>query len=151
MPSFALIRKQIIRSNSCPNRYSGFPERCCRTRSYSDTRRDDAFLLENYIDSHFSQPLTSSSLCEALNVGKTKLYSLCSERFGMTPMQLVTHRRMRAAADLLRSTPDSIRAIAQATGIGDENYFSKVFKKWSGFTPSDYRRQALSDSPGAAQ
>lgn len=105
-------------------------------------RRDDSYLLENYIDTHLSLPLTSDVLCGALNVGKTKLYELCKSHFQLTPMQLVTRRRMEAAANLLTTTGDSIRVIAQTVGIADENYFTKVFRRWSGQTPSAYRREA---------
>lgn len=105
-------------------------------------RRDDSYLLENYIDTHLSLALNSDVLCDALNVGKTKLYELCKSRFQLTPMQLVTRRRMEAAANLLTTTSDSIRTIALAVGIADENYFTKVFRRWSGQTPSVYRREA---------
>lgn len=104
-------------------------------------RRDDAYLLDNYIATHLAQNLNSDTLCEALSVGKTKLYELCKTHFQLTPMQLVNLRRMEAAANLLSTTGDSVRAVAQAVGIPDENYFSKVFRKWSGKTPSVYRRE----------
>lgn len=103
-------------------------------------RRDDAYLLDQYIITHLAQEMDSGLLCEALNVGKTKLYALSKAHFQMTPMQLVTHRRMEAAANLLTTTGDSVRTIAQAVGIADENYFTKVFRRWSGKTPSAFRR-----------
>ena len=104
-------------------------------------RRDDSYLLDNYITTHLAQNLDSGVLCEALNVGKTKLYELCKTHFQMTPMQLVSHRRMEEAANLLKTTGDSVRTVAQAVGIPDENYFTKVFRKWSGKTPSVYRKE----------
>ncbi|MEG0269614.1 MAG: PocR ligand-binding domain-containing protein [Clostridia bacterium] len=102
--------------------------------------RDDTVLLQNYIDTHYIEPITSDTLCHVLNVGKTKLYALCDEHFHQTPNQLVTSRRVEAAKDLLLTTDQSIRYIAQAVGIYDENYFTKVFRKALGCTPTQFRK-----------
>ncbi len=104
------------------------------------SQRDDALLLQDYIDTHYSQPITADTLCHALNVGKTKLYAICAQHFQQTPGQLVTARRLEAAKDLLLNTGQSVRFIAQTVGIPDENYFTKVFKKTAGMTPSAFRR-----------
>ncbi len=103
--------------------------------------RDDASLLQSYIDVHYADPLDVEALCEAISVGKTKLYALCKAHFQCSPMELVTERRMRAARDLLLNTQEPIRDVARAVGVPDENYFTKVFKKQEGVTPSCYRKQ----------
>ncbi len=107
---------------------------------HATNQRDDALLLQNFIDTHFDQPLTTDTLCRALNVGKTKLYELCAERFQQTPMELVASRRVEAACDLLLTSGQSVRYIAQTVGVPDENYFTKVFKKQTGMTPSAFRK-----------
>lgn len=96
------------------------------------SRRDDAELLQSYIDTHYAQALDSTGIAEALNVGKTKLYTVCKEHFQLTPMQLVTCRRMQAAMDLLLNTAEPVKYVARAVGIADENYFTKVFKAQTG-------------------
>lgn len=96
------------------------------------SRRDDADLLQSYINTHYAQALDSSGIAEALNVGKTKLYTVCKEHFQLTPMQLVTCRRMQAAMDLLLNTAEPVKYVARAVGIADENYFTKVFKAQTG-------------------
>lgn len=106
------------------------------------SQRDDAQLLKSYIDAHFDDLLTTESLCNALNVGKTKLYELCNKHYQLTPMQIVTNRRIEAARDMLENSKQSIRDIANAVGIPDENYFTKVFKKHEGITPSQYRKNS---------
>lgn len=106
------------------------------------SQKDDAMLLKSYIDAHFEEKLTTDSLCAALNVGKTKLYEFCSKQHQLTPMQLITNRRMDAARDMLENSKQNIRDIAVLVGIPDENYFTKVFKKNEGMTPSQYRKAA---------
>jgi len=98
--------------------------------------------LEWYIANHYSQPLSLSGIARALNMSVSRLCDLAS---GMGPdttvMRLVTARRMAAAQSLLANSDHSIREVASRVGIPDYNYFSKVFKKETGQTPSAWRRQ----------
>ncbi|MCI5956410.1 MAG: PocR ligand-binding domain-containing protein [Clostridiales bacterium] len=112
-------------------------------------RRNDALVLQNYVDTHYMQPMDSDRLSRVLNVGKTKLYALCREHFQLTPMQMVARRRIAAAKELLLSTSESIRAIAGMVGIPDENYFTKVFKVHTGVTPRDFRKGSAPGQPPA--
>lgn len=106
--------------------------------SEMDTR-DDALRLKLYIDAHYAEPLTTDVLAEALHVGKTKLYDVCRRRFRTTPIQLVTLARIEAAQELLTTTRESVKSIAQTVGFTDQNYFAKVFRKEVGVSPSEYR------------
>ena len=74
-------------------------------------------------------------------MGKTKLYAICKEHFQLTPMQLVTYRRMQAAMDLLLNTTEPVKYVARAVGVPDENYFTKVFRAQTGDTPTAFRRR----------
>ena len=102
-------------------------------------RHDDAEALFEYVSERYMEPVSLQTLCDALGMGKTKLCALCSRRFGQTPMRLLAERRVSAARELLESTDHSVRFIAQAVGIPDENYFIKVFKRAVGMTPAAYR------------
>ena len=105
------------------------------------SRRDDADLLQSYIDTHYAETLHSSGIAEALSVGKTKLYAICKEHFQLTPMQLVTSRRIQSAMDLLLNTTEPVKYVARAVGVPDENYFTKVFKAQTGETPTAFRKR----------
>ena len=56
------------------------------------------------------------------------------------PEMVIAQRRIRAAKHLLRTTDQSISAVAEAVGVNDYNYFSKVFRGETGMTPSAYRK-----------
>ena len=105
------------------------------------SRRDDADLLQSYIDTHYTETLDSSGIAEALSVGKTKLYAICKDHFQLTPMQLVTSRRIQSAMDLLLNTTEPVKYVARAVGVPDENYFTKVFKAQTGETPTAFRKR----------
>jgi AraC-like DNA-binding protein len=58
--------------------------------------------------------------------------------FGMPPIHYVNRMRMEAAKRLLLTTDRSVSSIAEEFGL-QLYYFSRVFKKYSGFTPSEFR------------
>lgn len=60
---------------------------------------------------------------------------------GLTPYAYLTNVRISAAKDLLKSTNIKIGSIADSVGIPDQLYFSKLFKKHTGLTPSEYRKK----------
>ncbi len=102
--------------------------------------RDDLHRLLSYLDTHYHGKVTVEGVCEALSIGKTKLYQLCKVRLGKTILEMVNERRMEAAKELLCTTNQSIQFVAETVGIPDFNYFTKVFKKLEGTTPSEYRK-----------
>ena len=60
----------------------------------------------------------------------------------MTLSDYVARARMEHAVFLLNTTHMQIQAIAQRCGIHDVNYFTRLFRRVMGKTPSEYRRQA---------
>lgn len=97
--------------------------------------------LEAYLDQHFTEKLSLDQVAEALHMGRTKLCALAKELSGgSTLSKMIAQRRLEAAKDLLRQGDAPISAVAEAVGISDYNYFTKVFRAATGMTPSDYRR-----------
>jgi AraC-like DNA-binding protein len=67
------------------------------------------------------------------------LRRLCHQELGRSPMHQVTYLRMEHAARLLATSADKIEVIAAVVGYGNPFVFSRTFKKWIGWPPSDYR------------
>lgn len=59
----------------------------------------------------------------------------------VTPMQYIISLRITSAINLLENTDHSIKHIANAVGYDDQYYFSKLFKKATGTSPSEYRKR----------
>ena len=96
--------------------------------------------LEYLIDNSLNRNLTLEYLSEQLGVGKTTLCKCAMARFGVTVNKIIRGKRVEAAKVLLERTDKSIADIAEAVGIEDYNYFTKVFKSEAGMTPSAYRK-----------
>jgi AraC-like DNA-binding protein len=64
---------------------------------------------------------------------------LSQQQLGRSPIQQITHLRMRRAVSLLATTEEKIETIAKAVGYENPFTFSNAFKRWTGKRPSDYR------------
>lgn len=92
-----------------------------------------------YIDADISRDLSLHSLAEQLNISDGYLSTIFRKETGRTLTEFVNEKRVRTGAHLLRTTRMQIQTVAQYCGIPDVNYFSKVFKKFIGKSPKEYR------------
>ena len=124
----------------------GWLEGCClklrealgRQRSdsaWKTVERAKAFIAEHYADSE----LSVESLCRHLHLSSTYFSTLFKRETEMSFTAYVTELRMEQAARLLQETDEKTYLIAEKTGYTDPNYFSYVFKRHFGVTPSKYR------------
>lgn len=93
------------------------------------------------IDADLSQDLSLKSIAEHLNISAGYLSSLFRQETGKTITDFVTEKRITHAADLLRGSSLQVQTVAQYCGIPDVNYFSKIFKRYYGATPREYRKE----------
>lgn len=105
----------------------------------SKTSRQRACILSEYIDAHFREKITISILCQQIGVKEASLYRLFKEVWGESPMDYVNGRRMEEAKELLYTESCSIEQIGQMVGIDDPYYFSRLFRKYTGTSPRQYR------------
>ena len=75
-----------------------------------------------------------------LGYGKSRLYSLFTREVGMAPNDYRQRIRVKRCCERLARTSDSVTEIGIDNGFHSSQYFSRVFKKYVGVTPSDYRR-----------
>lgn len=92
-----------------------------------------------YIDSDLTADLSLSALAALQNVSAGYLSSLFKQETGQTLTEHVNQKRIKHAMQLLKTTQLQVQTIAQYCGIVDVHYFSKMFKKYVGKTPKEYR------------
>ncbi|MFR6216598.1 MAG: AraC family transcriptional regulator [Enterocloster bolteae] len=103
--------------------------------------REKLFQILAYINEHFDESVNLDSLANRFYVSKYHLSREFKKEYNQTIIQYLLNKRITYAKELLRFTDMSIGEIAQKCGIGDMNYFNKVFKKVEGSTASEYRRR----------
>lgn len=95
-----------------------------------------------YIDTHYAQNITLKSLAEKFHFSYSYLSSYLNENSNDGFSDYLIKVRIDKSKQLLKSTNYSISKIALEVGFNDSGYFSKVFKKQEGITPSKYRRKS---------
>jgi two-component system response regulator YesN len=97
---------------------------------------------EQYIHEHYTNPnLSVEELCDHLHVSPAYFSTVFKRESGRSFVSYLTDVRMQKAEELLNVTNDKTYLIAQKVGYTEPNYFSYVFKKKFGISPSKYRNQ----------
>ncbi len=87
--------------------------------------------------------LKLKTLAEKLNVNASYLSALFHKEYGCTLTEFINRQRIDHGITLLQFSKKSVQEIANECGIHDTNYFIKLFKKQTGFTPNQYRETVV--------
>ncbi|MEL7608071.1 MAG: helix-turn-helix domain-containing protein [Bacillota bacterium] len=101
-----------------------------------------------YIDFHYSEKITLSVLAQHVGLSETYLSNLIKKETGLTLSDNINKVRIDASKKLLLDTNISSLDVAQRVGFSYQNHFAAVFKKFTGFSPVEFRRtfgRALDD------
>ena len=96
--------------------------------------------IADYIRLNYSQELTATVLGNYANMTYANLSRLFKKEMGITIGKYISSMRCVEAELLLRKSHYSIQEISAYVGYLDNNYFVKVFKKETGYLPSEYRK-----------
>lgn len=80
-------------------------------------------------------------LSERFFINKFYLTKIFKETYGTTINSYLISKRITGAKQLLRFTDKTVDEIGNAVGMEDANYFSRMFRKVEGISPSEYRKQ----------
>lgn len=102
--------------------------------------RDHAAKILGFIESNYTQDLSLDQLAEHLNLHPNYISSLFSKETGTTFVQYLSTVRIREAKKQLAEFPHlPVNWIGSRVGFENRHYFNKVFKKYTGMTPGQYR------------
>lgn len=96
--------------------------------------------LKEYLDARIYYKTTLGSIAKRLQTTEKYLIRVFREKYGDTPYAYLMHKRIEAAKELLCITELSVKEIAAKLAFSDSNYFSRTFKKYTGFSPVEFRR-----------
>ena len=93
------------------------------------------YIMENYD----KEELSVDTVCKKLHLSTAYFSTLFKKEVGQTCIAYITDFRLKKAVELLNTTDDKTYMIANKVGYAEQNYFSYVFKKKYGVSPSKYR------------
>ncbi len=96
-------------------------------------------LAVEYIQKNYMEEISISRLIQESKISKSQFHKLFLEYTGYTPNQMLTELRLRQAKLLLTTSLEKIGNIAVLCGYYDHVYFSYLFQKETGLSPSAYR------------
>lgn len=96
----------------------------------------------HFIEKHLTNDLTLESAASYMNISTHYFSKLFKSEVGENFIDYVTDKKVERAKELIVDTDLPLNVLAFELGFNEANYFSKVFKKRAGMTPSQYRREA---------
>lgn len=114
---------------------------------YRDSRQDEIYKdplvakVARYMWENIGNDISLSDILKKFSVNKNTLNDAFNNEKSMSCMAYLEQLRMNFANKLLQFTDHSVSEISSICGYSDSNYFSKVFKKHTGMSASEYQKQ----------
>ncbi|WP_423055529.1 helix-turn-helix domain-containing protein [Acetobacterium carbinolicum] len=95
----------------------------------------------DFLHHHYEKPLDLQQIAEVVGISERECLRCFQKNIGITPIQYLLKYRISLAARLLEDTDIPITEICTRVGFDSPSYFSKIFKRFMHFTPSDHRKR----------
>jgi signal transduction histidine kinase/DNA-binding response OmpR family regulator/ligand-binding sensor domain-containing protein len=95
--------------------------------------------LRTFMEEHLADNTPIQELAEHVGMSRTLFYNKIRSITGLTPVDFYRRYHVERSAQLMRDQGLTVSEACYRTGFSDPKYFSKVFKKFMGLTPSEYR------------
>lgn len=107
----------------------------------ADSRKNRISCVKSYIEDHIREKIYVEDLAALIHVNDQYLMRIFKRETGKSLTEYITERRIHLAGNLLKDSNYTINFIADCVGCENYSYFTKLFKKYTGFTPREYRNQ----------
>lgn len=95
-----------------------------------------------YIENNVGREISLNEISEKLNISSYYFSKLFKEETNEGFIEYLTKRRVEMAKEMLKDPSKSIKEVGSSCGYSDPNYFSRIFKKSTGMTPTEYKERA---------
>ncbi|WP_406685718.1 response regulator [Rossellomorea vietnamensis] len=113
------------------------------TERFNRMESDTFQQIKQFIQDHSHQDISLDTLAQKVNLSPIYISKMFKEKQGVNYIDFLTQCRMEKAKTLLGDMEKSIKEITFEVGYHDPNYFSKVFKKMTHYSPKEYRKTLL--------
>lgn len=116
---------------------------CKRCRPDLNQSNEEEIILSAklYIEQQYRYSLTLDRLAQYVGVSKYHLQRLYKRSTGMSPLAYATKLKMLDATEQLVRTDDTITEIAYDLGFKSSSHFSSMFRQYTGYSPTEYRKE----------
>ena len=97
-------------------------------------------LLTDYLREHIREKLTLVDIADAFSISISKLKNICAAQCNTSPIEYFIELKMREAKRLFEESSMNVSQIADYLGFSSIHYFSKLFKRKCGSSPSQYAK-----------
>lgn len=143
----SLIDSLIDNRLRLKGKYSGVQDTESSTPVPEIKGYDEALMerIISIINDNIDNPgLNVEMLGQSAGISRVHLHRKVKDLIGMTPSNFIRNTRLKQACILLQKPDVEVTQIAYAVGFTSQTYFSTAFKKFTGFSPSEYRAKYLS-------
>lgn len=107
------------------------------------TYKKDSLLheIDNFIKINLDTQISSYEICKNFGISRTSLYNLFKSAYGMGVSEYIMTFRINHAKELLLNSSLKVNEISTLCGFNDYNYFTKVFKNKTSYSPRAYRKK----------
>lgn len=114
---------------------------CCKFGVQDESTTDElAIKIKKHIEKHYSQQINISEIAREYNISSSHLARKFKMLFGQSPVNCIVTTRISKACEIMKASPEiELRKVGEMVGYSDYFYFSKLFKKYTGVSPSEYR------------
>lgn len=96
--------------------------------------------VEEYLRGHYAEHITGQTLSKMFGYVPSYISFLFKQAYGQSPTDYLTRIRLDKAKELMRSNPTLlVREVAEQVGFKNQYHFSRVFKKYEGLWPTDFK------------
>lgn len=99
-----------------------------------------------YIEDNYMKNISAADISDFVKLNRSYLFKIFKQQTGLSVSQYLIKYRMNKACEFLREYNFTVCQVAQMVGIGDIYYFSKLFKRFTGITPTEYKKDKISKS-----
>ncbi len=105
-----------------------------------DMDEDVVRKIRHYIDTNYEKDISLTTLSQHFFISKYQISRLFKKQFGVNYSDYILKVRMEAAEMMLINSKEKIDDIAKRSGFEETSYFSRVFSKYFGMSPGEYRK-----------
>lgn len=101
--------------------------------------------IETYIKEHYAEDISMHDLAHTMNYSEAYFCKLFKQCFKVNFTTYLADYRVENAKKLLEDPMTNVKVVGISCGYPDSNYFSRVFKRATGFTPTEYRMKIMNE------